>query len=258
MTTALLSSAARPDDEGHPMVLAGVSDFVTGDLTEWVVGVIAAIGYLGVALLVAVESLFPPIPSEVVLPAAGFAAADGQANLWGMVAAATLGSLVGAWALYLLAAAIGETRLRALTVRHGRWLGVKPHDLDRANAWFDRRSTHAVLICRCIPLIRSLVSVPAGFRRMRALPFTLYTLIGSLAWNLVLIGAGYALGDNWEQVGEHVSRLQYVVVAGLLAAITWWAWTRLLSPTHRARRALEEAEIAAMEPQADRVLDATD
>lgn len=258
MSTALPTFDAFPDAEGRPMVFAGVSDFVTGDLTDWVVGVIAAIGYLGVALLVAIESLFPPIPSEVVLPAAGFAAADGQANLWGMVAAATFGSVVGAWLLYLIAAAVGEPRLRALTVRYGRWIGVKPKDLDRANAWFDGHSTHAVLICRCIPLIRSLVSVPAGFRRMAPIPFTIYTLIGSLVWNLVLIGAGYALGDNWEQVGEYVGTLQYVVVAGILAAIGWWAWTRFLSPTHKARRAAEDAELAAMEPQADRILDATD
>lgn len=235
-----------------------MTDFVTGDLTEWVVSVINAIGYLGVALLVAMESLFPPIPSEVVLPAAGFAAADGGASLWGMVAAATIGSLVGAWALYLASAAIGEARLQALVVRYGRWLGVKPKDLARANAWFDRRAVVAVLVCRCIPLIRSLVSVPAGFRRMSAVPFTLCTIAGSLVWNLVLIGAGYVLGDNWAEVGEHVGLLQYVVVAGILAGGAWWIWTRLLSPTHRARRAAEEAELAAMEPMADRVLDATD
>ena len=259
MTTALLSFDAHPAAvRDRPLVLAGVSDFVTGDLTEWVVSVIATIGYLGVALLVAMESLFPPIPSEVVLPAAGFAAADGEANLWGMVLAATVGSLAGAWALYLISAAVGETRLQALVVRYGRWLGVKPRDLERANAWFDRRAVVAVLVCRCIPLIRSLVSVPAGFRRMSAVPFTICTVVGSLVWNVLLIGAGYVLGDRWEQVGEHVGSLQYVVVAGILAFGGWWVWTRLLSPTHRARRAAEDAELAALEPLADRILDATD
>ncbi len=240
------------------MILAGLSDFITGDLTEWVVDVIEAIGYLGVALLVAVENVFPPIPSEVVLPAAGFAAANGDANVWGMIAAATVGSVIGAWALYLIAAAIGEVRLRALTVRYGRWVGVKPKDLDRANAWFDDRSTIAVLICRCIPLIRSLVSVPAGFRRMSPISFTIYTTIGSLVWNVVLIGAGYQLGDNWEQVGEYVGVIQYVVVAGLLAAIGWWVYTRFISKTHRARREAEERALAAEEPIADMILDATD
>ncbi len=240
------------------MIIAGLSDFITGDLTNWVVNVIDAIGYVGVALLVAVENLFPPIPSEVVLPAAGFAAGDGSANIWGMVIAATIGSVIGAWALYLIAAAIGPLRLRALTVRYGRWFGVKAKDLDRAEAWFDDHATTAVLICRCVPLIRSLVSVPAGFRRMAPLPFTIYTAIGSLVWNTVLIGAGYLLGDNWEEVGEYVGVIQYVVVALILAAVGWWVWTRFISTTHKAKRAAEEAEEAALEAAADEVLEATE
>ncbi len=166
-------------------MIAGLSDFIVGDLTDWVVSVIETIGYIGVALLVAFENVFPPIPSEIVLPAAGFAAANGSANLYGMIAAATIGSVAGAWVLYLAAAAIGHTRLHALTVRYGRWAGIKPHDLDRANAWFDRHGPTAVLVCRCVPLIRSLVSVPAGFRRMAPLTFTVYTAIGSLVWNVV-------------------------------------------------------------------------
>ena len=114
------------------MLIAGLSDFLVGDLTDWVVDVIKAIGYLGVALLVAIESIFPPIPSEVVLPAAGLAASRGEANVFGMVVAATVGSVIGAWALYLIAAAIGDVRLHALVMRYGRWVGVKPRDLTRA------------------------------------------------------------------------------------------------------------------------------
>lgn len=240
------------------MLLAGPSDFLLGDLTDWVVDVIDRIGYLGVALLVALESVFPPIPSEVVLPAAGLAASRGDANVFGMIAAATVGSVVGAWALYLIAAAIGEARLHALVVLHGRWVGVKPADLERANEWFDRRAGSAVLICRCIPLIRSLVSVPAGFRRMEPIRFTIYTAVGSLVWNGVLIGAGYKLGENWEQVAEWVGNVQYVVIAGILAAIAWWAWTRILSPTARARRAAERAEIEAQHDLAVEVLEHTE
>lgn len=240
------------------MIVAGLSDFIVGDLTDWVVGVIEALDYLGVALLVALESFFPPIPSEVVLPAAGFAAAEGSANLWLMVAAATVGSVVGAWGLYLTAAAIGHARLHALTVRYGRWLGIKPRDLARAEAWFDDHSSLAVLVCRCIPLIRSLVSIPAGFRRMAPLPFTIYTAIGSLVWNIALIGAGYQLGDNWDTVANYVGILQYVVVAGVVGFIAWWVWTRFISASHKARRAAEASELAAEEKIADLVLDATD
>ncbi len=215
------------------MIFAGLSDFVVGDLTDWVVDVIEAIGYVGVALLVAVENLFPPIPSEVVLPAAGFAAATGAANFWGMVGAATLGSLGGAWALYLITAAIGPLRLRTLTRRYGKWAGITIDDLDRAEAWFDDHASTAVLVCRCIPLIRSLVSIPAGFRRMAPLTFTIYTTLGSFVWNVLLIGAGYQLGDNWEVVGEYVDVLQYVVIAVILAAVAFWVWTRFIRPKRK-------------------------
>jgi membrane protein DedA with SNARE-associated domain len=240
------------------MLIAGLSDFLVGDLTDWVVDVIKAIGYLGVALLVAVESIFPPIPSEVVLPAAGLAASRGEANVVLMVVAATIGSVIGAWALYLIAAAIGDTRLHALVARYGRWIGVKPKDLERAESWFDDHSNTAVLICRCVPLIRSLVSIPAGFRRMNPLAFTLYTAIGSLVWNAALITAGYQLGDRWEMVGEWVGVLQYFVVAAILLWMARWAWTRLISPKHRARLAAEAADEVRAAAQAQAVLDSTD
>jgi membrane protein DedA with SNARE-associated domain len=239
------------------VIYAGLTDFITGDLTDWVVDIIDRIGYLGVALLVAIENVFPPIPSEVVLPAAGFAAAQGKANVVGMVVAATIGSVAGAWILYVGAAAIGHVRLHALVVRYGRWLGVKPRDLIRAESWFDDHPT-AVMVCRCVPLIRSLVSIPAGFRRMSPARFTIYTAIGSLVWNTVLIGAGYLLGDNWTAVEEYVGIFQYVVIAAILAAIGWWIWTRFLSKKHKARRAAEDAEIEAEEALATAILDATD
>lgn len=237
------------------MILAGLSDFIVGDLTDWVVDVIETIGYLGVALLVAVENVFPPIPSEIVLPAAGFTAGQGKANVIGMVAAATVGSLVGAWILYGISAAIGPVRIHAFVVNYGKWFGVKAHDLDRAEDWFDDHANVAVMICRCVPLIRSLVSVPAGFRRMAPVPFTLYTLVGSLIWNSVLIGAGYGLGDQWEKVAEYVGTIQYVVVAAILGFVAWWVWTRFLSPTRKLARV--EAEAAALaefaEEDAERV-----
>jgi len=223
------------------MILAGLSDFVVGDLTDWVVDVIDTIGYAGVAFLVALESVFPPIPSEVVLPAAGFASNDGEANVVVMIVAATLGSLLGAWVLYGVAAAVGPLRLRRFTLRYGRWFGVRGRDLDRAESWFDDHSSTAVLVCRCVPLVRSLVSIPAGFRRMDPVRFTAFTVLGSLVWNTTLVGAGYILGDNWGKVAEYIDVLQYVVIAVFVVFAGWWIWTRLLSTSHRARRR-EEAE----------------
>ena len=240
------------------MIVAGLSDFLTGDLTDWVVRVIKAISYLGVALLVALENVFPPIPSEVVLPAAGLAAFRGDANLVGMMVAATIGSVIGAWVLYLIAAAIGHRRLHALVVRHGKWVGVKSKDLERAEAWFDNHSTMAVLICRCIPLIRSLVSIPAGFRKMNPVQFTVYTAIGSAVWNVILIGAGYALGNNWKKVGDWVGVLQYIVIAAILGLLAYWVWRRFISPTHKAQRRAEELQEAAEVQVAEAILDSTD
>lgn len=206
-------------------------------LVDWISDVIQALGYGGVAFLVALESVFPPIPSEVVLPLAGFVAGRGDASVPGMILAATIGSVVGAWILYGAAAAIGPVRLHGLVVRRGRWLGVGRDDLERAEAWFDRRGGAAVVIGRCVPLIRSIVSVPAGFRRMPVVRFTVLTAAGSTVWNGVLIGAGAALGDRWEEVGDVVGVLQWAVVIAVVLAVGWWAYNRLFAPW-LARRGL--------------------
>lgn len=211
------------------------------DLTGWVTDVVQSLGYLGVAFLVALESIVPPIPSELVLPLAGFVAGQGDASLIGMVGAATLGSVLGALVLYWISASIGPDRLRAIVVAHGRWLGVKEADLDRAESWFDRRSEIAVLVCRCVPLVRSLVSIPAGFRRMPLGRFVVFTALGSLIWNAALIGAGALLGERWEQVGDVIGSLQTVVVVVISSALTWFVWKRFVSPrwgdTRAGRRA---------------------
>jgi membrane protein DedA with SNARE-associated domain len=205
------------------------------NLTEFVTDVVNTLGYPGVAGLVALENLFPPIPSEVILPLAGFVAGKGEASYLGMVLAATIGSVIGAWALYGIAAAIGPVRLDAFVTRFGRWFGLKPTDLRRAEEWFDRRAGAAVLVGRCIPLIRSIVSIPAGFRRMAIGRFTVLTALGSAVWNAALIGAGAILGDRWERVGSVVGLLQGVVVIVIVALLAWFVWVRFLRP--RLRRA---------------------
>lgn len=204
-------------------------------LVDWVTSVVEALGYGGVSFLVALESLFPPIPSEVVLPLAGFVSSGGEASWWGMVVAATVGSMAGAFALYGIAAAVGPARLRFLVIRYGRWFRVDETDLDRTEEWFDRRADLAVLVGRCIPLVRSLISVPAGFRRMPIGRFAAFTLVGSLAWNVLLIGAGYLLGEQWHRVEAPLERVQTLVLAVMCGALTWFAWRRLLHPWLRRR-----------------------
>ena len=203
-------------------------------MIDLITDIVETVGYLGVALLVAAENVFPPIPSEVVLPLAGFVAGRGDASLVGMIVAATVGSVVGAWILYGISAAIGPERLHRFVVRFGRWFGIKERDLERAEEWFDRRSDVAVLLGRCVPLIRSIVSVPAGFRRMAFGRFTVLTTIGSLAWNAALIGAGAVLGDRWERVGDVVGLLQGVVVVAIAGLLGLFVWKKLLRPRFAA------------------------
>jgi membrane protein DedA with SNARE-associated domain len=206
---------------------------VLDGLVDWVTSVVESLGYWGVAALVALENLFPPIPSEVILPLAGFVSVEGEASVVGMVIAATVGSMVGAYALYGISAAIGPVRLRGLVVRHGKWFGLDEGDLDKSEEWFDRRAATAVLVCRCIPLMRSLISIPAGLRRMPLVPFTLYTLLGSLIWNVLLIGAGYLLGEQWHQVEQPLEFLQKVVLAAIALGVAWFVWRRIVRPKLR-------------------------
>lgn len=197
-------------------------------LATWVQDVIEQLGYLGVALLVVAENVFPPIPSEVVLPFAGFVAQRGSESVVLMILAATVGSVGGALIMYWIAAIIGDERLHAFTRRFGKWVQIREVDLTRAEEWFDRHATSAVLLGRCVPLIRSVVSIPAGFRRMKLVPYIAYTFMGSLVWNILLIGAGALLGDNWERVGSYVGVFQWVVIALVVAAGVRFLWTHVV------------------------------
>jgi membrane protein DedA with SNARE-associated domain len=211
-------------------VLAAAQDpaELTG-LAGWVVGVVEALGPAGVGLLVALENVFPPIPSEVVLPVAGYVASQGEMPLVWAVVAATVGAVAGAWLLYGLGVWLGRERLR-------RWLERIPlmevEDLDRAESWFERHGGAAVLIGRCVPVVRSLVSVPAGLERMPQARFLAYTALGSAVWNTGLIVAGYLLGSQWEDVGRYSDWINYAVYAVIAFVVVRFVWTRL-----RRRRA---------------------
>jgi membrane protein DedA with SNARE-associated domain len=188
-------------------------------LSGWVASVIEALGELGVGLLVALENLVPPIPSEIVLSLAGYLAGEGRVSLVLVLIAATAGSVLGALALYWLGFALGEERLR-------RWLDriplVDADDLDTADRWFDKHEKSAVLLGRCAPVVRSLVSIPAGANRMRLGLFTLFTAIGSGVWNALFIGGGYLLGSRWQQVERYSHWLDYAIGAFFAIAVGSW------------------------------------
>ncbi len=188
-------------------------------LATWVQDVIEQLGYIGVALLVVLENVFPPIPSEIVLPFAGFVAQQGSYSVVLMILAATVGSVIGALIMYWIAAIIGDERLHAFTRKFGKWVQIREADLTRAEEWFDRHAMSAVLVGRCVPLIRSVVSIPAGFRRMKLIPYIAYTFLGSLVWNIALVGAGAVLGENWERVEPVVATFQWIVIVVILAGL---------------------------------------
>lgn len=197
-----------------------------GGLAGWVVDVIERIGAPGVGALVALETAFPPIPSEVILPFAGFSAAQGEVNVVAAWVAATIGALVGAWVLYGIGMAVGYDRLRMLADK--RWFPLFSRaDLDRGDRFFDRYGNQIVLFGRCIPLVRSIVSVPAGVERMPLLRFTALTALGSGVWNAIFITAGYQLGNRWERVEGWIQPLSYGTVALIGLAALWLVYRKL-------------------------------
>jgi membrane protein DedA with SNARE-associated domain len=218
-----------PPDAWSVLVAAqGGQSELTG-LAGLITDIIAALGPIGVGVLVALETLFPPIPSELILPLSGYLASRGRMSLAAVVIGATLGSLAGALALYWAGAALGQKRLRRLAERTPL---VEVDDLERAEGWFDRHGGLAVLIGRVIPVVRSLVSVPAGVERMPLWRFVLYTIIGSGVYNLVLIGLGYVLGSRWQTVEQYSNYLNYAIYAAILVAVGLFALKRV-----RRRRA---------------------
>lgn len=194
-------------------------------MTDWATDVISTGGPLVLVVMMFLENVFPPIPSEVVLPLAGFLVEQGKLNPVVAVLAATLGSVLGAVVLY----EAGRYGGRPLVLRWGRVLRVDDARLDRADGWMDRHGTKVVFVGRMVPLARSIVSVPAGTTRMSRGPFLLYTTLGSLIWNTVLIGAGWLLGSAWKQASDWVGTLTVIAAfAGMIGALAlWWRASRI-------------------------------
>jgi membrane protein DedA with SNARE-associated domain len=191
-------------------------------MAEWTLNLMNSLGYLGIVLLMILENLFPPLPSELILPAAGFAAARGELNLIGVVLAGALGSVLGTLPLYFIGRAVGEERLVKWADRYGRWLTLRGKDIRQADDWFDRHGPKAVLFGRMVPGIRSLLSLPAGMSEMPLPTFLVYSAIGSALWATLLATAGYLLGDNYERVESYVGPVGTALLALLaLYAVVW-------------------------------------
>ena len=175
--------------------------------------------YAGIIFLMVLENVFPPIPSELIMPLAGFISTQGELSLPWVILAGTAGSVLGAIPLYYLGHRVGEERMKRWARRHGRWIGLSVKDLDKSKAWFERHGGKTVLLCRIIPGIRSLISIPAGFARMNFGVFLIYTTIGSAAWSGVLAAAGRALGSNYEKVEHIIGPISTAVVVGIVLTL---------------------------------------
>lgn len=188
-------------------------------LETWITGIMADFGYIGIFLLIMVENLFPPIPSEIILTFGGFMTTVSSLNVVMVIIVATLGSVVGAILLYKVASYFGKERLTKIVLKYGRILRLKESDIERAESFFLKYGSWAVFLCRMIPLIRSLISIPAGMTKMKMSRFLVLTTAGSLLWNTVLIGLGALLGESWNEIVvfmESFSTIIYSIIAGLL------------------------------------------
>ncbi|MFB7651697.1 MULTISPECIES: DedA family protein [unclassified Streptomyces] len=205
----------------------------SGAAPQWINDLMDALGAPGAGLAIALENLFPPLPSEVILPLAGFAASSGRMNLIAVLLWTTAGSVIGALALYGIGALLGRDRTVAIA---GKLPLVKVSDIEKTEAWFLKHGTKAVFFGRMIPIFRSLISVPAGVERMRLPVFLALTTLGSAIWNTIFVLAGYALGDNWSEVSGIASTYSKVILAIAALALLVFIGMRLLRPGAGNRR----------------------
>lgn len=195
-------------------------------MSSWIESTLHQMGYPGVAFLMFLENVFPPIPSEVVMPLAGFTATQGQLALWGVIAAGMVGSVAGAIPLYYLGRWLGADRLERWAGEHGHWLLLSKKELERARRWFERHAVAAVFLGRLVPGVRSLISIPAGVYAMPLGPFLLWTAAGTGLWAALLALLGRWLGERHETVGRFLGPAAYVILGGLLLWYLGYAWTR--------------------------------
>ena len=199
-------------------------------MENFIIQIIESWGYLGVGLLIAIENVFPPIPSEVILAFGGFMTTKTILNEALVILSATIGSTVGAIVLYLIGRILNKERLeKIVSGKIGKVLRLKPQDIEKADKWFDTKGQKTVFICRFIPIVRSLISIPAGMSEMKIWKFLLYTVLGSAIWNTVLVLLGKKLGDSWETVVNVFDNFSHIILILLIILCIvgiWWFYTK--------------------------------
>lgn len=185
-------------------------------LSEWITQLIEKMSYLGIALLMFLENVFPPLPSEVIMPMAGFTASEGTLSLAGVIAAGIAGTLAGACFWYGIARLLGDELLKRWARRHGRWITLSPNEIERLEGWFSRHSRWAVPLGHLVPGIRTLISIPAGIFEMGIFPFLFLTALGAGLWTSALAAAGYILGSKFDEVDRYLGPGSTAIMAAIL------------------------------------------
>lgn len=189
-------------------------------MQEIIIEIMNQFGYIGIMLLIAIENIFPPIPSEVILTFGGFMTTYSKLSVGGVIVFSTIGAILGALVLYFVGRILKKERLMKLANgKVGKTLRFKPEDIEKANNWFNKKGTKTVFLCRFVPIIRSLISIPAGINGMKMTSFLLYTTLGTLIWNAVLTILGSVLGENWEVIASAIDTYSKVVLAFIVIII---------------------------------------
>ena len=189
-------------------------------MQELIISLIEKFGYFGIAFLITLENVFPPIPSVVILTFGGFIVTKSKLTLIGVIISSTIGSVVGAIILYYIGVFFNKERLKKiLSGRVGKILRIKPNDIDAADEWFNKKGTKAVFLCRFIPIVRSLISIPAGMVEMNIIKFLLYTTVGSLIWNTVLVVIGNRVGNNWPMICNIIDKYSNIIIGVIIIVV---------------------------------------
>jgi membrane protein DedA with SNARE-associated domain len=198
-------------------------------MNEWIVNTMNSLGYLGIGLLMFVENLFPPIPSELIMPLAGYTASlpDGKLQLLPSIVAGVVGTVLGAFPWYFAGSLLGAERLGRLMDRYGKWIGISGKDVVSSKQWFEKYGTRGVLFGRLVPVIRTLISIPAGIAQMPLAPFIIFSTIGTAIWTTFLTGAGFLLGKNYTLVDDYLGPVSKVVLLIIVAAAIAFIFTRI-------------------------------
>ncbi|WP_349262740.1 DedA family protein [Allocoleopsis sp.] len=191
-------------------------------MQHWITNIMTSLSYWGIGLLMFAENLFPPIPSELIMPLAGFTVAQNKMSFVPAVLAGVIGTILGAFPWYYAGKLVGEERLKGLADKYGKWITVSSQDIDKAQRWFARYGNKAVFFGRLVPGVRTLISLPAGMSNMPLAPFILYSTLGTTLWVMILTFLGYVLGDNYTLVDEYLAPVSKIVLVALIVAFIVW------------------------------------